>query len=86
MKILSRQMARGISRLLSGPEEYRIKVLAWRTLEKLNNVYHVRPKSIQLLLTYLPVVGPGGLFEKRGRAFAKITAMKNIPRVELEKF
>ena len=46
------------------PEEYRIKVLAWRTLEKLNNVYHVRPKSIQLLLTYLPVVGPGGLFRK----------------------
>jgi predicted dehydrogenase len=46
------------------PEEYRIKVLAWRTLEKLDNVYHVRHKSVRLLLTYLPVVGPGGLFRK----------------------
>ena len=46
------------------PEEYRIKVLAWKNLERLEDVYHVRPKSIRLLLNYLPVVGPGGLFRK----------------------
>ena len=33
-------------------------------LEKLEDVYHVRPKSVRLLLNYLPVVGPGGLFRK----------------------
>ena len=47
-----------------GPKEYRIEVWAWRTLEKLENVYHVRPKSLRLIFNYLPVVGPGGLFRK----------------------
>jgi predicted dehydrogenase len=47
-----------------GENEYRIKVLAWKNLEKLENVYHTRPKSIRLLLNYLSVVGPGGLFRK----------------------
>lgn len=46
------------------PGEYRIRVLAWKQLEKLENAYHTRPKSIRLLWNYLPVVGPEGLFTK----------------------
>jgi predicted dehydrogenase len=45
-------------------KEYRIKVLAWKNLEKLEDVYHTRPKSLRLLLNYFPVVGPHGLFTK----------------------
>ena len=44
--------------------EYRIQVLAWKNLEKLENVYHTRQKSLRLLLNYFPVVGPYGLFAK----------------------
>lgn len=44
--------------------EHRIQVLAWKNLEKLENVYHVRAKSLRLLLNYFPVVGPHGLFTK----------------------
>lgn len=44
--------------------EYRIQVLAWKNLEKLENVYHTRPKSLRLLVNYFPVVGPHGLFTK----------------------
>lgn len=44
--------------------EYRIQVLAWKNLEKLENVYHTRPKSLRLLINYFPVVGPVGLFTK----------------------
>ncbi|MFA6365063.1 MAG: Gfo/Idh/MocA family oxidoreductase [Candidatus Paceibacterota bacterium] len=44
--------------------EYRIQVLAWKNLEKLENVYHTRPKSIRLLINYFPVVGFQGLFTK----------------------
>ena len=44
--------------------EYRIQVLAWKNLEKLENVYHTRLKSVRLLINYFPVVGPGGLFTK----------------------
>jgi predicted dehydrogenase len=44
--------------------EYRIQVLAWKNLEKLENVYHTRQKSLRLLLNYFPVVGPRGLFTK----------------------
>lgn len=46
------------------PKEYRIQVLAWKNLEKLENVYHTRPKSLRLLMNYLPVVGPEGLLIK----------------------
>jgi predicted dehydrogenase len=46
------------------PAEYRIEVLAWATLEKLENVYHIRPKSLRLLMNYYPVVGPNGMFWK----------------------
>ena len=44
--------------------EYRIQVLAWKNLEKLENVYHTRAKSLRLLINYFPVVGPHGLFTK----------------------
>jgi len=44
--------------------EYRIQVLAWKNLEKLENVYHTRPKSLRLLVNYFPVVGFQGLFTK----------------------
>ena len=44
--------------------EYRIQVLAWKNLEKLENVYHTRAKSLRLLINYFPVVGPYGLFTK----------------------
>ena len=45
-------------------KEYRIQVLAWKNLERLENVYHTRPKSLRLLLNYLPVVGLEGLITK----------------------
>lgn len=44
--------------------EYRIQVFAWKNLEKLENVYHTRPKSLRLLINYFPVVGFSGLFTK----------------------
>lgn len=44
--------------------EYRIQVLAWKNLEKLENVYHTRQKSLRLLINYFPVVGFHGLFTK----------------------
>ncbi len=47
-----------------GENECRIQVLAWKNLEKLEGVYHTRAKSLKLLMNYLPVVGPVGLFTK----------------------
>ena len=44
--------------------EYRIQVFAWKNLEKLENVYHTRAKSLRLLINYFPVVGFHGLFTK----------------------
>ncbi|KKU91467.1 MAG: Oxidoreductase-like protein [Candidatus Jorgensenbacteria bacterium GW2011_GWA1_48_11] len=44
--------------------DYRIQVLAWQNLERLENVYHTRPKSLRLLVNYFPVVGPEGMFTK----------------------
>lgn len=46
------------------PKEYRIRVIAWKNLEKLENVYHTRAKSLRLLANYCPVVGPEGLYTK----------------------
>lgn len=43
---------------------YRLQVLAWKNLEKLEHVYHTRPKSLRLLINYFPVVGPVGLVTK----------------------
>jgi len=45
-------------------KEYRIQVLAWKNLERLENVYHTRAKSLRLLMNYLPVVGPEGMVTK----------------------
>lgn len=45
-------------------KEYRIKVLAWKNLEKIEDVYYVRPKSLKMVLRYLPVVGFYGLWTK----------------------
>jgi len=45
-------------------KEYRIQVLAWKNLEKIEDAYYIRPKSIRMALRYLPVVGPYGLFTK----------------------
>ena len=44
--------------------EYRIQILAWKNLEKIEDAYHTRAKSLRLLMNYLPVVGPYGLFTK----------------------
>lgn len=44
--------------------EYRIQVLSWKNLEKLENVYHTRAKSLRLLINYFPVVGFQGLVTK----------------------
>lgn len=44
--------------------EYRIQVLAFKNLEKLEDVYHTRAKSLRLLINYLPVVGIQGLITK----------------------
>ncbi len=44
--------------------EYRIQVLACKDLQKIENLYHTRPKSIKLLINYFPVVGPVGLVTK----------------------
>lgn len=45
-------------------KEYRIKVLGFKNLEKLENVYHIRQKSLRLLLNYFPVMGFWGTFYK----------------------
>lgn len=44
--------------------EYRIKVLGFKNMERLEDVYHIRPKSLRLLLNYFPVMGFGGTFYK----------------------
>ncbi|TSC59865.1 MAG: Uncharacterized protein LiPW15_533 [Parcubacteria group bacterium LiPW_15] len=44
--------------------EYRIQVQGFKNLEKLENVYHTRAKSLRLLMNYFPVVGFQGLFTK----------------------
>ncbi len=45
-------------------KEYRIQVLAWKNLEKIEDAYYIRPKSLKMALRYLPIVGPYGLFTK----------------------
>lgn len=45
-------------------KEYRIQVLAWKNLEKIEDAYYIRPKSLKMALRYLPVVGFYGLFTK----------------------
>jgi len=65
MKILTGKKWRGgFLDYFRSPKEYRIKVLAWKNLEKLENVYHTRQKSLRLLINYFPVVGFEGLVTK----------------------
>ncbi len=45
-------------------KEYRVKVLGFKNLERLEDVYHIRPKSLRLLLNYFPVMGFEGTFNK----------------------
>jgi len=47
-----------------GQKEYRVRVLGFKNLERLENVYHTRPKSLRLLLNYFPVMGFEGMFRK----------------------
>ena len=50
-------------------KEYRIQVLAWKNLEKIEDAYYIRPKSLKMALRYLPVVGFYGLFTKAWSRF-----------------
>jgi predicted dehydrogenase len=50
-------------------KEYRIQVLAWKNLEKIEDAYYIRPKSFKMALRYLPVVGFYGLFTKAWSRF-----------------
>ncbi|MDD3488174.1 MAG: Gfo/Idh/MocA family oxidoreductase [Candidatus Pacebacteria bacterium] len=50
-------------------KEYRIQVLAWKNLEKIEGAYYIRPKSLKMALRYLPVVGFYGLFTKAWSRF-----------------
>src|SRR3989344_6784503 len=45
-------------------KEHRVKVLGFKNLGKLEDVYHIRPKSLRLLLNYFPVMGFEGTFYK----------------------
>ena len=65
MKILVNKKWRdGFLDYHKNPTEYRIKVLGFKNLGKLENVYHIRPKSLRLLLNYFPVMGIEGSFYK----------------------
>jgi predicted dehydrogenase len=65
MKILSgKKLKPGFLDYFKNKEGYRIEVLGWKNLEKLEHVYHTRPKSLRLLINYFPVVGPIGIFTK----------------------
>jgi predicted dehydrogenase len=65
MKILvGKQWNNGFLDYYRNKKEYRIQVLAWKNLEKIEDAYYIRPKSLKMALRYLPVVGPYGLFTK----------------------
>src|SRR3989344_8545994 len=65
MRILScKKLRSGFLDYHRGKKECRLEILAWKNLEKLENVYHTRPKSLRLLINYFPVVGPVGMFTK----------------------
>ena len=46
------------------PEEYRIQVLAWKNLEKLEGLYFIPPKRFRLLWNYLCEIGPVEVLKK----------------------
>jgi len=65
MKILvGKKWKNGFLDYYRSKKEYRIQVLAWKNLEKIEDAYYIRPKSLRMALRYLPVVGPYGLFTK----------------------
>lgn len=65
MRILTgKKLRAGYLDYYQNKKEYRIQVLAWQNLEKLENVYHTRAKSLRLLWNYFPVVGFEGLITK----------------------
>jgi len=65
MRILSgKKWREGFLDYHRSDKELRIQVLKWKNLEKLEHVYHTRPKSLRLLINYFPVVGFGGLITK----------------------
>jgi len=65
MKILTgKKWQNGFLDYYRFPKEYRIQVLAWKNLEKIEDAYYIRPKSFKMLLRYLPVVGFYGLYTK----------------------
>lgn len=47
-----------------GPKEFRIKVIGFKNLQKLEDVYYIRPKSIKLVLNYLKKIGPVAVIRK----------------------
>ena len=46
------------------PGEYLLKIVACKNLERVEDVYHTRPKSLRLLFNYFPIVGPHGMLMK----------------------
>src|SRR3989344_667927 len=65
VRILSgKKWREGVLDYHGSDKEPRIQVLKWKNLEKLEQVYHTRPKSLRLLINYFPVVGFGGLITK----------------------
>ncbi|HEU4451540.1 MAG TPA: hypothetical protein VFR81_00730 [Longimicrobium sp.] len=46
------------------PGEYRVRVVAWRTLERLDALYFVRPRSLRMVANYLREIGPREVWRK----------------------
>ena len=70
MKILTgKKWQNGFLDYYCNRKEYRIQVLAWKNLEKIEGAYYIRPKSLKMALRYLPVVGFYGLFTKAWSRF-----------------
>ncbi|MDD3491793.1 MAG: Gfo/Idh/MocA family oxidoreductase [Candidatus Pacebacteria bacterium] len=70
MKILTgKKWQNGLLDYYCSKKEYRIQVLAWKNLEKIEGAYYIRPKSLKMALRYLPVVGFYGLFTKAWSRF-----------------
>lgn len=70
MKILTgKKWQNGFLDYYCNRKEYRIQVLAWKNLEKIEGPYYIRPKSLKMALRYLPVVGFYGLFTKAWSRF-----------------
>jgi len=62
--LIGKRWKKGFLDYYRSSKEYRIQVLAWKNLEKLENVYHTRTKSLRMLMNYFPVVGPEGIRTK----------------------